>query len=266
MITAGGGAAASSGVAGDWPPVQSEAAARLRTAWYRRSLQGSWTSAPDWWHPACDALIEALVANRDVRPAARRLGQARARLGSTVEETTDDVLALWDQHAHADPPARVLQAVAAGWAEAALDLTGAASCFDPVTGLFTRAYLEARLGELYRTGALGGPALAHQLVVLDLGLPPGEGPGLSGWRQVAGLYRCAEAVRRTFAGGETLTRLAPARIAALASSGPGLSRKLAGLEALLAAGAEPGVVPAMWVESLPRTFGLVPGLLADLSR
>lgn len=241
-------------------------ASRLRREWYRRSVHGSWTSANDWWDPACDALVEALVAGRDPHPAVRRLGRARSHLGVPVEEAMDDVMALWDVHGRSEPPARVLQALAGGWAEAGLEPAGAASCFDAITGLCTRAHLEARLGELYRAGELGGQAAAHQLVVLDVGWLPGPAVEEAAWRQVEAVYRCAEALRRVFSSGEPLGRLAPSRLGALARTGPDLSKQLASLEALLAATGSDDLVPAVWVESLPRTFGLVPQLLADLAR
>ena len=211
--------------------------------------------------------MEALVAERDARPAARRLGRSRSQLGVGGEETMDDVVVLWHVHARREPPAGVLQALVGGWAEAGLEPAGAASCFDTITGLTTRAHLEARLAELYRSGELGGPQPAYRLVVVDVGVAGGQHPAAHvAWRQVEELCRAAEAARRVFLGGETLTRLAPMRIGALAPSGPVLSRRLAALEDLLQAGAEPDVVPAVWVEALPRTFSLVSQLLADLAR
>ncbi|GAB2700402.1 hypothetical protein [Thalassiella azotivora] len=211
--------------------------------------------------------MEALTTQSDPRPAVRRLGVVRSRLGVTVEETMDDVIALWAVWARTEPPARVMQAVAAGWAEAGLEPAGAASCFDPVTGLCTRAHLEARLAELYRSGALGGRAAGYQLVVLDVTVLPAPRRAEDlAWRQVEAIGRSAEALRRAFHDGETLARLAPARVGALAESGPDLNGKLGALDALLAAGAQPDVAPAVWVEALPRTFSTVPQLLVDLGR
>jgi hypothetical protein len=251
-----------------WPAVSDVRAARLREAWFTRSVETCWSAASDWWDPACDAVVEALADGRDPRPVVRRLGRARSHLGVPVEETLDDVIALWDVQSRREPPARVLRAAAAGWAEAGLEPAGAASCFDAMTGLSTRAHLEARLGELYRSGDLGGTVPGYQLVVLDVGLMPvAEGVGDDGpWRHVEAVYRCAEAVRRVFGTGETLSRLAPARISALARTGPGLTGRLGALDGLLAAAADPDVSPSVWVESLPRTYGLVPQLLADLAR
>jgi hypothetical protein len=250
-----------------WPPVSSARAARLRVAWHRRSLQGSWASAGDWWHPACDALVEGLVAGRDVRPCVRRLGRARSHLGVPIEETMDDVSALWAVFSRDDPPAAVLRAVAAGWAEAGLEPAGAASCFDAITGLATRAHLDARLSELYRAGELGGPVPQHQLVVLDVGfIPELDSAEEVAWRQLDVVCRCSEALRRVFTSGQVLARLAPARLGALARTGPDVARHLADLEGMLAAAALPDIAPVIWVEALPRTYGLVPALLADLAR
>jgi hypothetical protein len=251
----------------DWPAVSSSQAATLRDSWYRRSAGASWSSSTDWWDPACDAVVEALAGGTDPRPAARRLGVVRSRLGATVEETMDDVIALWAVWSRSEPPAKVLRAVASGWAETGLEPAGAASCFDPVTGLCTRAHLEARLAELYRSGALGGRAAGYQLVVLDVTLLPAPRRSEDlAWRQVEAVSRSGEALRRVFHDGETLVRLAPSRVGALAQSGPELNGKLGALDALLAAGAQADVAPSVWVESLPRTFSTVPQLLVDLAR
>ncbi|HEX5532662.1 MAG TPA: hypothetical protein VFX33_02855 [Actinomycetales bacterium] len=250
-----------------WPAVSSPRAARLRATWHRRSLQGSWASAGDWWHPACDALVEALVVGLDARPCVRRLGRARSHLGVPIEETMDDVSALWEVFARDEPPAAVLRAVAAGWAEAGLEPAGAASCFDAITGLATRAHLEARLSELYRAGELGGPVPQRQLVVLDVGfIPELVSAEEVAWRQLDVVCRCAEAMRRVFTTGQQLARLAPARLGALARTGPDLARHITDLESMLAAAELPDIAPVIWVEALPRTYGLVPALLADLAR
>jgi hypothetical protein len=239
----------------------------LRAAWHGRTLQSSWASAGDWWHPACDALVEALVAGRDARPSVRRLGRARSHLGVPIEETMDDVSAHWDVFSRDDPPAAILRAVAAGWAEAGLEPAGAASCFDAITGVATRAHLEARLSEHYRSGELGGAVAQHQLVVLDVGfIPEVVSAEEVAWRQLDVVCRCAEAMRRVFSTGQLLARLAPARLGALARSGPDLAGDIAELEAMLAAAELPDIAPVVWVEALPRTLGLVPALLADLAR
>jgi hypothetical protein len=73
-------------------------------------------------------------------------------------------------------------------------------------------------------------------------------------------------MRRTFTNGETLARLAPGRVVALCASGVDVAARLIMLEGLLNGGHDDDLSPAVWIESLPRTFGPVHGLLTDLSR
>lgn len=235
----------------------SDQARLLLTEWQAHSLQVGWFSRSDWWDPACDAVVESLVAGTDVRPPVGRLGNARAQLGCTIEETLDDLAALYVVRGVGVPPVDVIRALAAGWAESGLREIGAASCYDTATGLTTRAYLEARLGELYRDGRPGHPADALCLIVVDVDAAPGL-PGLPM------MCRISEVLRRTFTQGHTIARIASGRFVALAPVGPALPAQLKSVESSLC---EPEVAGAsLWVESLPRTFGLVPGLLDDLGR
>lgn len=232
----------------------------LRQRWREASVVDGWLSASDWWDPACDAVVEALVGGRCPLAALHRLGHARAGLGCGVEETIDDVVALWRVRTAGEPPVSVVRALASGWADAGLQPVGADSCFDPVSGLFTRAYLEARLAELYRDGRPGHPADRYALIVVDIGQ-------LSPLTGVGAISRIAEALRRTFTAGEALARFASGRAVALCKSGPELADRLSYLEGLLR-NPELGddLFAAIWVESLPRTFAPVKSLLVDLSR
>lgn len=241
----------------------------LRRHWFQQSTAGGWLYDPDWWHPACDAVAEALVHGRPADPALRRLGAGRADLGCTVEETLDDVLALWRVLDGGEPPARVTRALLGGWAEAGMDRSENSCCTDTVTGLATRSHLQSRLGEMYREVPGDPPAAGYVLVVLDLCLPEPAGPGVApGLARVGAVCRAAEVLRRAFPHGPVRARLAPARVAALVRSGRELSEGLATVEALLdSAPSGPGdAVTTCWVESLPRRWSLVSELLADLSR
>jgi hypothetical protein len=60
--------------------------------------------------------------------------------------------------------------------------------------------------------------------------------------------------------------LAPGRVVALCASGVDVAARLIMLEGLLNGGHDDDLSPAVWIESLPRTFGPVHGLLTDLSR
>lgn len=231
----------------------------LRERWQQASLVGGWMSGSDWWDPACDAVVEALVAGVDPQPALHRLGRARAELGCPVEETIDDLVALWQAFALREPPVRALRALASGWAEAGLEPVGAVSCLDPMTRMATRSYLEARLAELYRDARPGHPADLYTLVIIDVD----EAGPLGG---VARMCRVAEVLRRVFTSGETLARVAPGRAVALCQAGPDLASRLHHLEGLLRDRDADELGAAIWMESLPRSFGLVHGLLTDLTR
>lgn len=236
-----------------------DAAAALLHAWRRGSLDTGWFSPADWWDPACDAAVECLVADgADLIATFARLGQARAELGCTIEEAMDDLVALYVAAGHAAPPTAAVRALAGGWAEAGLREVGAASCFDSVTGLSTRAYLEARLAEFYRDGRPGHPAERLCLVLVDVDVPS----ALDG---LPALHRTSEALRRTFTLGYTIARVGPGRFVAVAPVGPALPGHLKALEALLG-DTEDDSIAVVWVESLPRTYGLVRGLLDDLAR
>ncbi len=232
----------------------------LLTRWRAQSVALGWLAVSDWWSPACDALAEAMVVGRSPLAVVARLGAARAELGCGIEETIDDVTALWHVCTGGDPPLEVVRAVAGGWADTGLLPIGADSCIDQLTRLTTRAYLEARLAELYRDGRPGRPAERYCLLVVDIGK-------VHTLADLGAISRVAEALRRTCTNGETLARLGPGRAVALCEAGPDLAMRLAMLEGLVQ-NPELGkdLHAAIWVESLPRAFSLVQGLLFDLSR
>ncbi len=235
----------------------SEAIQTLSEAWLRASLDAGWRGIGDWWHPACDSVLESLVLRRDPSTSIARLGRARAELGCTIEESIDDLVALWRVYARTEPSAETLRALAGGWAEAGLEPVGADTCIDPMTRLATRAYLEARLSELYRDARPGRPAELYTLVVVDIG----QSAGLT---NLADMCRVAEALRRCWNNGEPMARIAPGRAVALVTPTDGLSARLEELQDLLCGPGEP-MCAAIWVEELPRTFGMVEGLLLDLA-
>ena len=234
-----------------------DAAAALQENWRRESLATGWFSPADWWDPACDAVVESVLSGADPLAPVARLGRVRAELGCTIEESLDDLAALFVAAGAQEPSLETVRALAGGWAESGLQEVGAASCFDSVTGLCTRAYLEARLAELYRDGRPGHPADQLCLVIVDIGIP-GDLNGLPA------LHRTSEMLRRTFTKGSTLARIGPGRFLAVTAAGPALPGHLKTLEGLLS-GHEDDTAAAVWVESLPRTYGLVGGLLDDLA-
>lgn len=241
------------------PPVVVHPLQTLREAWRSASLETGWMNHSDWWHPSCDAVLEALTSRTDPTPAVARLGQARAELGCTIEESIDDLSALWQVYARTDPSLGMLRSLAVGWAEVGLKPMGADTCIDPVTRLATRPYLEARLGEMYRDARPGHPSELYSLVVVDIGQA-------SGLLDLPQLSRVAEALRRCCTNGEPMARVAAGRFVALVHSGASLAGKLDELQELLCGPEESDLCAAIWVEALPQTFPFVQGLLLDLSR
>ena len=52
-------------------------ATTLREQWRTETIESVWLRPGDWYHPAIDALTEALVAGMPAAAAAYRLGQVR---------------------------------------------------------------------------------------------------------------------------------------------------------------------------------------------
>lgn len=230
---------------------------KLTARWRAHSEQHGWLAASDWWDPACDAVVEALLSGHSLEPALTRLGHARAELGCGIEETLDDLIALWRAHFGSDPTATAMRALASGWADAGMRPIGADSCIDPLTRLVSKAYLEARLSELYRDSRSRHPAELYCLIVVDVG-------EINSFSGLTTMGRVAEAMRRVCTNGETTARLARGRAVVICPNGPQLAEQLAELDALL--NDENAEHASVWIEALPRTFPLCQGLLTDLSR
>lgn len=236
--------------------------ALLRT-WREASLGTVWRHPDDWMHPAAEALVEALDNGLDPAPAARRLGAARAELGSDMAETIDDVGCLFTTLGF-DAPQEVTRAVAVGWAEAQEPPTTSRSCTDPLTGLRTTTYLAARLEETYeRTG----DAPPWCLLLLDVAT--GHGLRLDEIR-VGALVGAALA--RMFGPFHPAAQLRPGLFAVMTPRSGDLPRVLDDIRTLvggLAAAVGPRLMRAparLWVEGLPEDATRCAGLLDSLRR
>jgi hypothetical protein len=184
-----------------------------RDAWRRRSLAGGWLTPDDWHSEAVDAV---LAACRPGSPpgggqaaACTGLGRARARAGTGIAETIDDLAALFAVLEEA-LPVGLIGAVAEGWADESQAQLARDGCEDPLSGLATLPYLRTRLAEVYREAEQGGtsPAETHRLLVV--GLPRRPDP----WRRLALPILVGRDLRAAFPGGETL---------ALAKPGPAIA-------------------------------------------
>src|SRR5690606_8111162 len=180
-------------VVASWPPagalssgvkiedVEGTTATALREQWRAASVESVWLRPGDWYHPAVDALTEALVAGECATPAASRLGEMRGSAGVGIAETLDDVAALY-RLIGGEPPLDVVRALCEGWGAAVDAAPVRAGCIDPESGLPTLDYLAVRLGETY--GAARRHAfhafVTHGLVLVDVAV--GD---LHPWRRAA---------------------------------------------------------------------------------
>lgn len=221
-------------------------AAGLRDDWRRISLESGWCFPQDWWAPAVDAVVEALLAGRDPAAAGIQLGAARADAGVGMAEALDDIHALYAALESAITPAAepddaggavpqsaevdsdeldlsvLMRSVAVGWADHAAASEGGTPCEDALTRLATSAYLRTRLAELYREAERSGRPIGTEraLVVValdDRSTDPPVGRAAAGergrsgsnreWDRVVRMVVVADAMRATFSGGETLASI-----------------------------------------------------------
>jgi hypothetical protein len=235
----------------------------LRGSWARRSVETGWAFPSDWHSPSVDAVCEALTERRDVRPAGERLGRERASAGVSLAETLTDIDAL----AEAVPGCAeaLRRAVSLGWADRAAAPADAVS--DALTGLASSDYLRIRLGEVYRAADVEGSSAGetHALVLVRLGRA-----GAPGWAQNLPMILVGDAMRTVFAGGQSLARIGPLVAVVLAHRTPVLARQARVLAELLAArirvGSDPGLLPQVWIESLPPGWQAANALVAELGR
>jgi hypothetical protein len=235
----------------------------LRGTWARRSAELGWAFPSDWHSPSVDAVCEALTERRDVRAAGERLGRERATAGVSLAEALTDIDALAESvPAHAEALRR---AVSLGWADRAAAPADAVS--DALTGLASADYLRIRLGEVYRAADVEGSSAGdtHALVMVRLGRA-----GASGWAQHLPMILVGDSMRAVFAGGQSLARIGPLAAVALAPRSPVLARQARVLAELLAArirvGRDPGLLPQVWIESLPPGWDAANALVAELGR
>jgi hypothetical protein len=185
--------------------------ASLRGAWRRRSLEGGWLVADDWYSEAVDAMASAAyraaagISDTEagaLAAACAGLGRSRGKAGIGLTETIDDLAALFAV-LHGEPPRPARRAVSADPGDPPLHLVChlADGCEDPLSGLATVPYLRTRLAEVYREAAETGtsPAQTHRLLVV--GFPHRPDP----WRRMALAILVGHDLRATFPGGETLS-------------------------------------------------------------
>jgi hypothetical protein len=250
-------------------PARPSGAADLRERWRAASLADVWLRPGDWYHPAVDALVEAVEVGRGPAAAAQRLGHARGAAGVGMGEALDDLTCLYRALCRpVDPDA--LRSMAIGWAEGHEAVPAHAVVRDPGTGLPTLEYLGERLRETYgqaeREGTTAGETSC--LVVLDVALDD-----LDAWRRMARSATVGRTLDQVFGDGHPMAVLTDGIYAVLCPRSQGTPQLAQTLRRVMERNAEIlGLAGAMrrptrvWVERLPATHADAVDLLSQLGR
>lgn len=237
----------------------------LRGRWSERTNAAGWGFPADWFGPAVDAVCEAIVAGADVRAAAERLGGARAVAGISMGETLADidVLAALSPVEYAEVLRR---AVSLGWADRAIKPNNLVA--DPLTGLASLEYLQARLGEIYRGADVDGCQVDSRTALVVVRV---DFTGRQDWERALPLMLTGEALRTVFDGGQTLARIGQGVAVVVAERSEFLHRRARLVSNLIQARTAADIEarippPRVWIESLPSSYAAALDLLSDLGR
>lgn len=249
----------------------------LRELWRTRTMATVWRTPGDWYHPAVDAITEAIAAGGNAAPAAERLGTARALVGVGIEETMDDAACAYGA-ANREIPTAVLRAVSVGWVLGQDAQPALVTCVDPVSSLPTREYLAVRMQELYAGPSPDGRPVEQLfgLLLIDIALEGLNAPekfardAMAGTDLVHLLGRglpmaClrrglfAAVVDRDDRLGETIELVRCGLSEGPGNAGPGSEASTFAARALTRR------PPRVWLEPLPRTHYLCTRLLDELS-
>jgi len=229
-----------------------------------------------------EPLADALVHSGDPEACATEVGRSLATDGVELNQVLDDLHATYTAVGAGPPAFQVVRAICMGWSEVSLQYLHGLSCEDPLTGLASLAHLRSRLDELQRAAERRGDEVSgsYALVVVELDPPVHRRPGPAPLRSAAEtssarfstslrMMEVAEAMRRTFSGGETLARTSGRRAVALVPREVSLGTSVESLRHLLdTSSADPqgGERSRVWIESLPTNSELVSALLDELAR
>ena len=244
-------------------------AGTLREQWRAETVESVWLRPGDWYHPAVDALTEALSAGASTLAAASRLGEVRGAAGVGIAETLDDVAVLF-RLVGRDPGLEVVRALCEGWSGAIEAAPVQAACTDPESGLPTLDYLGVRLGETY--GAAGKHAHyafhTHCLVLIDVATQD-----LTPWRRMARSAAMGRALTSAMAPGHPMAALGGGAFAVLAARDWDLGEAVRRMRAQVNEQAATLQItdllrqpPRIWIEPLPETHERAVELLNQLRR
>ncbi|RPF19656.1 hypothetical protein [Myceligenerans xiligouense] len=241
----------------------------LRERWRDESLATVWIRPGDWYHPAVEALVEAVADGRPVDGPAERLGAARAAVGAGIAETLDDVTVLYTVASLPIPP-HVMRAVAVGWVAESERVPLQVTAHDPATGLPTGEYLAERLRETYGAAQRDGTDVTttHCLLMLDVGIDD-----LDTWQRLARSAAIGRTLHQVFGEGHPMAAITDATYAVLcergratADMGQALRRVVEHNAEVLGLTAEVRRPTRVWLERLPDRHDAALMLLTHLGR
>ncbi|NMR21210.1 hypothetical protein HIR71_13470 [Cellulomonas fimi] len=241
-----------------------------REQWRSASAASVWLRPDDWYHPAVDAVLEALLAGADPVPAAGRLGEVRSECGVGIGESIDDLACLYRSLRLEGPSLDVVRALCDGWAAAQDAVPVNAQCVDPETGLPTVEYLRVRLAETYGVAARRGERAGdrHALLVVDVAVGMRDP-----WARIARSAVVGQALVQSYGDGQPMASLGEGVFLLLVERDAELGTRATALRDRLTSHARRlGVEtlvrqpPRVWVESLPPTHARLVELLSHLAR
>lgn len=250
-------------------PIAELEAPALRELWRDASLQSVWLRPGDWFHPAVDALTEALVGGGDPTAAAARLGSVRGDTGVGIAEALDDLTCVY-RIVGIDPPLDVVRALCEGWAAAVDAMPAQSAVLDPESGLPNLDYLAVRLGETYGTARRQAEHafLTHCLVLVDVAagdVPP--------WRRMARSAAMGRALTEALGAGHPMAALGGGGFAVLVPRDPDLGETVRRMRDRVNETAVTLQIadllrqpPRIWIEPLPETHERAADLLNHLRR
>jgi hypothetical protein len=244
-------------------------ASSTRERWRAASLTETWLRPGDWYHPAVDAVVEAIIDGRSPEAPAHRLGCARSSAGIGLDETLEDVACLY-RSVGAPVDVDVVRGAALGWVQGREREPSLAGVRDPATGLPTSDYLGERLRETYgRTeGTERSVADTHCLVVIDVAVDD-----LDAWQRMARAASVGRTLEQVFGPGHPMASLSDGVFAVLCERSPDVARLSQSVRRIIERNAQIlGVADTMrrpvrvWMERLPASHGGAVDLLQHLRR
>ena len=241
----------------------------VRERWRRASADSVWLRPGDWYHPAVDALVEALCEERDATPAAERLGRARPAAGRASGEATDDAGGPYRAHDR-EPVVDLVRGVAVGWSEGYEANPVAPEVLDPESGLATTQYLVHRLRAPPAPPLPPGRDATHTHGRLGA---DGALDDLPGWQRFARSAAMGRALTHTFGEGHPMASIGNGLFVVLGERDADdamvrtvLRHNIERMGLALGVTAILRRPPRVWLEPLPRTHTAAVQLLDTLQR